>query len=603
MSATITAETLPALLLERVKKSASRDAFLSPSDGTWKKLTWAQAGDEVRQVACGLRKLGLQMEERCSILSGTRLDWVMADLGILCAGGATTTIYPANTPDECSYIINDSGTRIVFVENPEQVAKLQSKRAELTNVSKVITFDGPGSDDGWVIPFSELKALGREFDQKDPNAYEANVRAIRKDAIATLIYTSGTTGKPKGVVLTHDCWIYEGEALEQMRVLSEDDLQYLWLPLAHVFGKVLEAIQIKAGFATAIDGRVEKMIENLAVVRPTFVCGVPRIFEKVHNKVVANATEQGGAKAAIFKWAMEVGAEYTQLQQQGKPEPMFLALKRTVAQNLVYKKIQDRFGGRLRFFISGSAPLSREVATFFHGAGILILEGYGMTESSAATCLNLPTKYRFGTVGMSLPGTQIKLAPEDGEILIKGRGLMRGYHNLPDATAEALTSDGWLRTGDIGELDADGMLKITDRKKDLIKTSVGKYVAPQYLEGKFKAHCPFVSQVVIHGDNRKFVSALIALDEESLRKWATAEGLGAKSYEELSQEPRVKSLIKGYVDTINADLPSYSAVKQFALLPKDLTIEAGELTASMKLRRKVVEKKYMHLLDGFYQGE
>ena len=603
MSSSISAETLPALLLERVKKSASKDAFLAPADGSWKKLSWAQAGDEVRQVACGLRALGLQMEERCSILSGTRLDWIFADLGILCAGGATTTIYPANTPEECAYIVQDSGTRFVFAEDAAQVEKLQQRRAELANVVKVITFDGQASDDGWVITFADLKALGREFDQKDPAAYEQNVRAIRKDAIATLIYTSGTTGRPKGVVLTHDHWIYEGEALEQMRILSEDDLQYLWLPLAHVFGKVLEAIQIKAGFPTAVDGRVEKMVENLSVIRPTFVCGVPRIFEKVHNKVVANATEAGGLKANLFKWAMGVGAEYSHLQQQGRSEPLALALQRTVAQKLVYKKIQDRFGGRLRFFISGSAPLSREIASFFHGAGVLILEGYGMTESSAATCVNVPTKFRFGTVGHSLPGTQVKLAPEDGEVLIKGRGVMRGYHNMPEATAEALTEDGWLRTGDIGEFDADGLLKITDRKKDLIKTSVGKYVAPQFLEGKFKATCPYASQVVIHGDNRKFVSALVALDEESLRKWATAEGLGSKSYAELAAEPKVKSLIKTYVDAINAELPSYSQVKQFALLPKDLTIEAGELTASMKLRRKVVEKKYMQVLDGFYQGE
>ncbi|MFL5321660.1 MAG: AMP-dependent synthetase/ligase [Myxococcaceae bacterium] len=598
----VSAETLPALFLERVKKTPDSDAFLAPAGKEWKTYSWKQTGDIVRQIAMGLRSLGLRNEERAAILAGTRLDWILADLGTLCAGGATTTIYPANTPDETAYILKDSGTRVVFAENDEQVKKLVQKRAELADVIKVVTFDGAASSDGWVITFEELKRLGQEEDKKDPSAYEKIVMSVPKTALATLIYTSGTTGQPKGVELLHDCWVFEAEGIEKMGIISFSDLQYLWLPLAHVFGKVLEAMQIKIGFATAVDGRVDKLVENLGVVRPTFVCGVPRIFEKVHNKVVQGAREGGGTKAKIFDWAVGVGHEVSKVSQAGGKPGGMLAIKNAIANKLVFSKIQARFGGRLRFFISGSAPLSREVAEFFHGAGILILEGYGMTESSAATCVNMPQKFKFGTVGPTIPGAQIKIAPEDGEILIKGRGVMRGYHNMPQATAETLTDDGWLRTGDIGEVDADGMIKITDRKKDLIKTSGGKYVAPQFLEGKFKALCPYVSQIVIHGDNRKFISALVTIDEESIRKWASENGLGGKSYAEISNAPQTKALVQGFIDTLNKELPSYETIKQIALLPEDLTIEKGELTASMKVRRKIVEKKYKAMLDALYEG-
>jgi long-chain acyl-CoA synthetase len=585
------------MFLQRVASTPNAQAFLYPEGATWKTLTWKETGDRVRAVACGLRALGLRNEVRCAILSGTRIDWIVADLGILCAAGATTTIYPSNTPEECAYILRDSNSVFVFAENDDQVAKLQKKRADLALVKNVITFDGKASDDGWVITLDKLMEKGRALEAKEPGAFEKTANEVRAESLATLIYTSGTTGQPKGVELTHDCWMYTGEAIEAVQLLTPQDKQYLWLPLAHSFGKVLEAAQLRIGFCTAVDGRIDKLVENLAVIQPSFVCGVPRIFEKVHNRVVQTAKDGGGLKFGIFQWAMGVGRRVSAIRQQGGQPSGLLAIQNAIADRLVFQTLRQRFGGKLRFFVSGSAPLSRYIAEFFHAAGLLVLEGYGLTESSASSFVNVPGKYRFGTVGPALPGTEVKTA-EDGEILIKSRGVMRGYHNLPGPTREAL-DNGWLRTGDIGVIE-DGFLKITDRKKDLIKTSGGKYVAPQALEGRLKALCPYVSQVVVHGDNRNFVTALIALDEESIRKWAREQSLGDLTYAQLAAHPKAKELIEPFVKQLNAELPSYETVKKFAILPADLTQEAGELTPSLKVKRKVVEQKYRQVLDNFY---
>jgi long-chain acyl-CoA synthetase len=589
------------MFLDRVAQTPDADAYLYPEGDGWKTLSWRAVHERVAAIAGGLRALGLKDEQRCAILSGTRFDWIAADLGILCAGGATTTIYPSNTPEECAYIINDSNTVFVFAENDGQVAKLVQKRAALPNVRHVITFDGKASADGWVLTLAQLEEKGRAELQAKPGELERIGRNVKKDALATLIYTSGTTGQPKGVELTHDCWVYEAEAIDALRIINPSDVQYLWLPLAHSFAKVLEVAQLRIGFKTAVDGRVDKLLDNLAVIRPTFVAAVPRIFEKVHAKVVGGAREAGGLKEKIFRWGLGVGRRVSAVQAQGRQPSFLLGLQRTVADRLVFSKLKKRFGGRLRYFISGSAPLSPELGEFFHAFGILILEGYGLTETSAASFVNRPDKFRFATVGAPLPGTEVTIAPSDGEILIRSRGVMRGYHNLPEATAETLDKDGWLHTGDIGTVE-DGFLKITDRKKDLIKTSGGKYVAPQALEGKLKLLCPLISQVLVHGNNRNFVTALIALDPESIEKWASENGLAGVPYAELTAHPKVNELIGGFVNQLNADLPRYETIKKFAILPADLSIEAGDLTPSLKLKRKAVEGKHKSILDGFYLG-
>jgi long-chain acyl-CoA synthetase len=593
--------SVPDMLLRRVEATPDNPAFLYPEGEGWKTLTWRQTGDRVRAIACGLLSLGLAPEERCAIFSSTRMEWVLADLGILCAGGATTTIYPANTPEECVYVLRDCEAAFVFVEDAALLAKMAGRRRDVPNVRGVILFDGPGGEDGWVIPLPGLESRGREYDAAHPEAYEAAVRGIDAGSLATLIYTSGTTGRPKGVELTHDCWLYEAEAIEAIHMLGPDDLQYFWLPLAHVFGKVLEAAQIRIGFPTAVDGRVDRLVENLKVIRPTFICAVPRIFEKVHNKILDQAQAAGGARYKLFLWALAIGRRVSKLRQAGKKPGGLLSLQAAIVGALVFKKVQRTFGGRLRFFISGSAPLARDLAEFFHAFGILILEGYGLTESSAATFVNRPEAYRFGTVGLALPGTEVRIA-QDGEIIVRGRGVMRRYHAQPEATAEVLDSEGWLHTGDIGELDTEGFLKITDRKKDLIKTSGGKYVAPNAVESRLALQCRHIGQVLVHGNNRNFCSALITLNEEHVRAWARQNGLEQKSLEELAADPRVHALIQSAISELNAGLPRHESIQKFALLPAEFSVESGELTPSLKIRRRFVEQKHAALLASFYEG-
>ncbi|MBA3541871.1 MAG: long-chain fatty acid--CoA ligase [Deltaproteobacteria bacterium] len=594
------------LLAKRVQDTPDREAYRYPvgDKDEWRSMTWRQAGERVRAIAGGLLSLGLEREQRVGILCNTRVEWLLADLGILSAGGATTTVYPSSTAEDCAFILADSETRYCFVEDVKQLAKLREHRGDLSGLQKLILIDGSpdAKDKDWVMTLSELESAGAAHLAKDPKAVDDVIAGIEGKHLATLIYTSGTTGKPKGVRLLHECWAYCSDAIDATKLWGADDVQYLWLPMSHSFGKVLMCGHMVSGSVTAVDGRIPKIIENLAIVKPTIMAAAPRIFEKVYNRVIESAKSGSGTKQKIFAWAIANGKKASQLRQQGKEPTGLLAFKLRIAEKLVFSKLKARFGGRVRYFISGSAPLSRDIAEFFHAAGILILEGYGLTESSAASFVNRPMKYAFGSVGVPLPGTELKLAPEDGEILLKSPGIMQGYHNLPEQTAEALTADGWLRTGDIGEVDDKGFLRITDRKKDLIKTSGGKYIAPQAIEGKLKATCPYLSQVIVHGDKRNFVTALITLDEESMMKWAKEKGLNGKTYTEVVQAPEAKELVTPYFAEVNKSLAKYETVKEFAILPKDLTIDEGELTPSLKVKRKVVEKKYANLLDKMYAG-
>ncbi len=588
------------LFLERVGQTPDREAFRHPTDGGWRSLTWAETESKVRAVSCGLQALGVGTEQVCAILSSTRIEWVLADFGILCAGAATSTIYPSSTPEECAFILADSGAVIAFAENDDQLAKLASRRGELPALRHVVTFDGQPTPDGWVMTFADLEARGRAFDAAHPGAFEETAQSVRGDALATLIYTSGTTGRPKGVELPHACWVSQSAAIAQSGILDHPDpVQLFWLPLAHSFGKMIGTAQLRLGFPTAVDGRVEKLVENLAAIRPTFVCAVPRIFEKVHNKVIAGAREGGAARAAIFSWAIGVGRRVSKLGQEGRRPGFALAAQRALADRLVFRKVRGLFGGRLRFFISGSAPLSPDIAEFFDAMGVLVLEGYGLTESSAATHCNLPWRRRIGSVGVPLPGIEVRMA-EDGEIFMKGPWIMRGYRGLPEQTREALDADGWLHTGDVGLVDAKGFLSITDRKKDLIKTSGGKFVAPTELESRLKALSPFVSQALVHGDRRSYVTALVTLDREALGRWAAERGLGGIAPEELSRRADVRELVQGAMELLNAGLPRFATVKRFAVLPAEFTEAAGEVTPSQKLKRKVIEQRYREVLDAMY---
>jgi long-chain acyl-CoA synthetase len=593
--------SVPELFLDRVGRTPAAEAFRHPvAGGGWKSLTWADTEARVRAIASGLRALGVEAEGVCAILSGTRIEWILADLGILCAGAATSTIYPSTTAEDCAFILADSGAVIAFAEDAEQVAKLASRRGELPALRHVVTFDGAASADGWVITLVDLEGRGRAHNAAHPGAFEETAARTRPDALATLLYTSGTTGRPKGVELTHACWVAQSRAVEESGILDHPDaLQLFWLPLAHSFGKMIGTAQLRIGFPTAVDGRVERLVENLGTIRPTFVCAVPRIFEKVHARVLSRAREGGPVKAAIFRWALGVGLEAGRLRRAGQTVGPVLAAQAALADRLVFGKIRALFGGRLRFFISGSAPLSKDIAEVFDAMGVVILEGYGLTESSAATHCNRLAARKLGTVGPPFPGIEVRIA-EDGEILMRGPWIMRGYRGLPDATAEALDADGWLHTGDVGFVDGEGFLAITDRKKDLIKTSGGKYVAPAELESKLKAISRLVSQVLVHGDRRNYVTALVTLDPEALAAWAREQGRAGASPAELAALPEVRAAVQRDVERLNAGLPRFATVKRFEILPREFSEAEGEVTPSQKLKRKIIERRFAAELEALY---
>ncbi|MET8622949.1 AMP-binding protein [Kitasatospora sp. NPDC004669] len=611
------------LFLERVAATPNAEAYRYPApvdehaaDGApgaeqWRSLTWAQTAVRVKAVAAGLMALGIQAEDRVALASSTRLEWIIADLGAMCAGAAITTVYPSTNADETAFILSNSGSKALFAENAAQLAKAVGQIEQLPELRTVILFDEPAETPETagleLLTLAELERRGAEYLEQHPDAIEKAVAALDKEQLATLIYTSGTTGRPKGVRLVHDCWAYEGRAQEASGLLGPDDVQFMWLPLSHVFGKTLISGQIATGHVMAVDGRVDRIIHNLPAIRPTVMASAPRIFEKVYNGIAGRARAEGGAKYKIFMWAAKVAREHARAVQESRiatgveTAPLGLRLQHSLADKLVYAKIRAAFGGRLRGAVSGSAALAPEIGYFFLGAGVPILEGYGLSETSAGSCVNRKEDVRIGTVGRALPGTEVRIA-EDGEILLRGPGVMRGYHNLPDKTAEVLEPDGWFHTEDIGELSADGFLRITDRKKDLFKTSGGKYVAPSEVEGKFKAVCPFVSNILVIGNGRNFCTALIGLDESVLMPWAAEHGLAGRSYAELAEEPAVRELIEGFVKRVNADLQRWQTIKKFHLLPRDLDVEHGELTPSLKIKRPVVERTYADAVTAMYAG-
>ncbi|HWU23207.1 MAG TPA: long-chain fatty acid--CoA ligase [Nocardioides sp.] len=589
-----------AQFLDRVEMNPDNEAFRFPVGDRWESRTWRQAGDDVRRLAAGLLALGLESEQRVGIASNTNYEWILADLANMCAGAATTTVYPSTNGPDTAYILSDSECRFAFLEDAAQLAKVREHRAEIPGLEKVIVFDASCADGDWVIGLDDLKALGEKYLAERPTAIDDLARSIPADQLCMLVYTSGTTGKPKGVRSIHRAWVFEGEAIKAQNILSPDDLEFRWLPMSHVFGKVLMSAQLACGFACAIDGRVDRIVDNLGIVKPTFMGAAPRIFEKAYARIITMQQSEGGLKEKLFNRAFAVGLKYDEAARAGTVSPL-LKLEHGLFDKLVFSKVRERFGGRVRFFISGSAALNAEIAAWFHAAGILILEGYGMTENAAGATVNHPDAYKMGTVGLPIPGTEVRIG-EGGEVQLKGPHIMVGYHHRPDATAEAMTEDGWLRTGDKGEIDADGFLKITGRIKELFKTSGGKYVAPPAIEAKMKTICPYVSQFMVFGAERNFVSALVTLDPDEIAGWAAQHGLEGTSYVDLARNEKVREMIGEYVDQLNASLNRWETIKRWQLLDHDLTIESGELTPSLKVKRAVVEANNKDLLDSFYGG-
>ena len=588
-------QTLNQMFRATAGQLGGRPALRFKSDNGWRDLSWTDVEATGSKAANAMLAEGVQKGDRVGILSNTRPEWLLGDLGSVLSGAATVTLYQSNTADECAYIISNSGLCLLFAEDHAQVDKIRSVRDELPDLRRVVVFDGE-SDGDWVVSFDDFLAAGEAYATANPNALAQREASIGVDDLCCLIYTSGTTGRPKGVMLSQGCFVFEGQVIQQTGLLSQEDVQLLFLPLAHVFAQVLKAAWFSTGHTLAVTG-IDSLLDDMAAVKPTMMASVPRIFEKVYTAAVGKARGGSGLAGKLANWALDHGEKMAEVAIAGG-EPKGLGW--AIAKGLVYKKIgaglEEKFGGRLRFFISGGAPLSKKINWFFHFAGIQILEGYGMTETTAATTCNLPGASRIGTVGGALPGMEVKIA-DDGEILMKGPAIMQGYWKMPEATAETIV-DGWLHSGDIGEIDADGFLRITDRKKDLIITAGGKNVAPQGIEGELAAS-QYVGHAVVHGDQRKFLSALVTLDLENVRAYAEAQGFSVANLDEACKHPKVVALIQGVFDSVNAKLPKYSTVKKFTLIPAEF--EAGEeLTPSLKVKRRVVEKKFASYLDAMY---
>jgi long-chain acyl-CoA synthetase len=592
------APTLARSILDRVAATPDRPAWRYPkADGSWASLTWGQSGDEMIKLAAGLISLGIEVEDRVAIASSTRIEWILADGAVMLAGGANTTIYPSTAEDDFGYIVSDSGARFLVAEDQKQADKALGQRDQLPELATIIVMDGEGDGES-VLSWNAVKQRGVDLLAKDPKVVENRVAQISPTTLATIIYTSGTTGRPKGVELPHSNWVFQGASIEALGLLFIDDVHYLWLPLSHVFGKVLLSAMYQIGTETAVDGRVDKIVANLPVVKPTVMAGVPRIYEKIYQGANAKAKAGGGAKAKIFDWAFSTSANIKAKQRAGKSAGPFAGIQMGIADKLVFSKIKELTGGRIRIFVSGSAALNGDVARWFDAAGIPVLEAYGLTENTAAACVVRPDDIVFGVVGKPFPGTEVMIA-EDGEVLLRGPHIMRGYRNLPEATAEALLPDGWLATGDIGTLDDSGHLKITDRKKDLVKTSGGKYIAPGQIAAQFKVISALASNLVVHANDRNYATALVSLDPEALAKFGQDKGLSG-DFAEMSQSPEVNAAIQADIDTLNAGLNRWETIKKFTILPRDLSEESGELTASLKVKRKVVEEHFADLLDKMY---
>jgi long-chain acyl-CoA synthetase len=569
--------------------------------GEWTQSSWNEMDRQRKAMASALIGLGLEKGDRGVILSNSNWKWMISDLAIQSAGGETVPVYQSNLAHEAEYIINDCGAVIVFAEDAEQLAKLNEQKDKLTNVRRVIVMNDAVDGSQWAAKWSDVMAEGEAHLAERTDTIRQRTQSLGADDILTIIYTSGTTGRPKGVVLTHANMMFEAKASMAIGLLKEDDMEFLFLPMAHVFAKVLQCIWFYGGHEMAIDAETTRITENLGLIKPNVMASVPRIFEKVYAKVVAGGLEAPGLKGRLFKWALGLNDRVAQLKIDGKPVPFGLELQLGLAKRLVFKKINQRlnslFGGRLRFFVSGGAPLPKKMAYFFHHADILILEGYGLTETSAATCINLPDNNKIGSVGPPLGSTEVKIA-DDGEILIRGPGVMKEYYKRPEATAEVLIGDGWFATGDIGTMDSDGYVRITDRKKDLIVTAGGKNVAPQNIENMVKAANPIISQVMVHGDQRKYLVALITLDPDNALAFGKEHGIEG-GYEAVCRSQAARDALQATIDASNANLARFETIKKFIILEKDFEI-GHELTPTLKVKRKLCNQKFADVLNSMY---
>lgn len=601
------ARNLVELLLQRAQ-TPTKVAASWKTGGRWEDVTWGHILEEVKALSAGLVAHGVKPGDRVAVFADTSLRWVVCDLAISAAQAITVPIYASNTPDEARYILHHSEASLVFVDHdeatpkqPGRTTRLRQRLAECPGVRTLVLFEGAATGEG-ELSLADLMARGREAHAARPESFDERVRAMGPDDVCCIIYTSGTTGDPKGVLLSHGNWAYEANGVKGIGVMVPTDSVMMFLPFAHSFGQVVKAAWLAMGFRMVFAESTEKLMDNLMETHPTILPAVPRVFEKVFSKVVADGSAEPGLKGRLVRWAFSLFDEYVDARNQGRePALVGLALARKLVFSKVRAKLDAKLGGNMRLFVSGGAPLSRKIAYFFDMLGYKVLEGYGLTETSAATCVNPPERIKIGTVGPPLPGSEVKIA-SDGEILIRGPGVMKGYYKNPGATAEVLESDGWFHSGDIGEVDVEGFVRITDRKKDIIVTSGGKNVAPQNIENLLKTF-PLVSQAVVHGDQRKYLVALVTVAEEPARKLLTEKGVTPGGYAEVCRRQEIHAAVQAVIDKVNAELPSYSTLKRFAVMEADFSQESGELTPSLKVKRKHVSLKYKAVLDGLYDKD
>jgi long-chain acyl-CoA synthetase len=592
--------TLASMFWHRVDRDGDRPAQQSKEGGVWRTRTWGQVGEAVRELATGLLALGRKRGDAVAILSASRAEWVQADFAVFSAGCRTIPIYPTYPPDLIQYIVNDAGVKTLFVEDPVQLAKVLEVQGKMDGLEQIVVIQGHrGEPSSQIMTWDGLRRLGRDNLERLKSDLAGRVAEVKPEDIATIVYTSGTTGPPKGVVQTHGNHLGTLESAAKMAGIEDGDTHLLFLPLAHSFARLESFIGVHRGLTTAFAENIDKLRDNLPEVKPHFICSVPRVFEKVYAGVIAKAEAGSPLKKKIFHWAVGVGREVSKLQQAKKPVPAGLAFKHRIAHKLVFSKLHEALGGRLRFAVSGGAPLSKEIAEFFHAAGILILEGYGLTETCPSLTFNRLDNFRFGSVGQAQPGIEIKIAA-DGEILGRGPNIAKGYFKKPEATAEVFLPDGWFATGDIGRVDGDGFLYITDRKKDLIVTAGGMNIAPQNIENLLKGD-PFISQAMVHGDKRPYPVALLTLNPEELAKFAKEQGILDTDPASLAKHPKVVERVSRIVETRNGELQSYAKVKKFSILPSDFTVENGLLTPTLKVKRKIITEKHRELLDSLYR--
>ncbi len=590
--------------LETVEKYNSKIAISHCRNKTWLDLTWFDYRDRVANFAAGLHTLGVQTADRVAILANTRPEWAISDMAILSQSAITVPLYPTSTIEDVQFILNNSKAELLIVDNIRTIEKLRKlDPADFSFVKNVICIElNPDQLDRLpnrhfgLYSFDEISQNGAKFLRHHPSFFSDKCCEVKLQDHASIIYTSGTTGTPKGVVLTHAQIMSEvGDAFPLLGVTNRDRT-LTFLPFAHVLGRIELWGHVFIGYHMAYAEGVERVRENLQIIKPTILVSVPRIFEKIYNTILVQA-EISPVQNKIFTWAIDIGRQVSHYKIRKEPLPLELIVKFQLADRLVLKNIREKFGGELRFSISGGAPLNATLGEFFHAIGILILEGYGLTETTAAILVNTPFDYRFGCVGKPIGDVQVKLA-EDGEILIKSKKVMKEYFEDPEATAQVL-HDGWFSTGDIGVISPEGYLKITDRKKDLIKTAGGKYVAPQKLEALLKTS-KYVSQVHIHGDRRKYIVVLVTLNSLAIEEFLKERKIAITAPEAIAKHPLVRDLLRRVIAEANKGLASFESIKNFAILPRDFSIEDGELTPSLKVKRKVVDQRYATIIEKLY---